>query len=81
MRDGDARAFLADIIESADRARTYAQGMGYQDFLRDIKTQDAIILVVRAPSPVRVSAKVSAAAFFCLLTGSAGVPPALFCLG
>ena len=38
--DGD---FLRDIRESARRIKMYTDGMAYDRFLADIKTQDAVI--------------------------------------
>ncbi|MCA9999663.1 MAG: DUF86 domain-containing protein [Anaerolineales bacterium] len=35
--------FLSDIQEAIYRIVTYSEGMGYEAFLRDTKTQDAII--------------------------------------
>lgn len=37
------RDFLSDILEAIRRARLYVDGMGYDQFLADIKTQDAVI--------------------------------------
>jgi uncharacterized protein with HEPN domain len=39
-RDGD---FLRDIQEAVGRIRTYTDAMVYEQFLADIKTQDAVI--------------------------------------
>jgi uncharacterized protein with HEPN domain len=35
--------FLSDIFESANRIRDYINGMAYEDFLRDLKTRDAVL--------------------------------------
>lgn len=35
--------FLDDISESIRRLEIYTQNMGYEDFLEDIRTQDAVI--------------------------------------
>lgn len=35
--------FLSDIQEAIYRITTYTEGMGYEAFLRDTKTQDAVI--------------------------------------
>lgn len=37
------REFLADILEAIRRARLYVDEMGYEQFLTDLKTQDAVI--------------------------------------
>jgi uncharacterized protein with HEPN domain len=34
---------LQDIQEAMQRIETYVNGMSYEDFLGDIKTQDAVI--------------------------------------
>jgi len=39
-RDSD---FLRDILEAAHRIESYTEGMTYETFLRDTKTQDAVI--------------------------------------
>jgi uncharacterized protein with HEPN domain len=39
-RDSD---FLRDILEAAHRIGRYTEGMNYEAFLRDTKTQDAVI--------------------------------------
>jgi uncharacterized protein with HEPN domain len=41
-RRGD-RERLADMLQAIQRATTYVVGMSYEDFLGDIKTQDATI--------------------------------------
>lgn len=43
MRDGRASDFLADIVEAAGRAVAYTEGMAYAEFLKDLKTQDAVV--------------------------------------
>lgn len=35
--------FLSDIKEAARRTTSYTENMTYEDFLEDIKTQDAVI--------------------------------------
>ncbi len=35
--------YLADIVESCERIRTYLSGMTYDDFLLDNKTVDAVV--------------------------------------
>jgi len=35
--------FLKDILEAVIRIKNYCEGMGYEDFLSDTKTQDATI--------------------------------------
>lgn len=37
------REFLLDISESAQRIISYTEGMDYDDFLVDLKTQDSVI--------------------------------------
>jgi hypothetical protein len=37
------RLFLDDIIESVDRIERYTNGISRDQFLNDIKTQDAVI--------------------------------------
>ncbi|NMG83161.1 MAG: DUF86 domain-containing protein [Methanosarcinales archaeon] len=39
---GDAE-FLGDIKEAAARIEIYIEGMNYEQFLEDIKTQDAVV--------------------------------------
>ncbi len=39
----DYRVYLRDMLESARKAREFVQGMDYQGFLRDEKTQFAVI--------------------------------------
>ena len=34
---------LLDILDSIDRIISYVEGMGYEDFLADRRTQDAVI--------------------------------------
>jgi uncharacterized protein with HEPN domain len=38
-RDSD---LLRDILEAASRIRMYTEGVNYEAFLKDIKTQDAV---------------------------------------
>ena len=35
--------FLADMIESAHKALQYVHGLDFQEFVRDSKTQDAVV--------------------------------------
>jgi uncharacterized protein with HEPN domain len=37
------KEYLSDIIEAIERIEEYAKGLAYSDFLKDKKTQDAII--------------------------------------
>jgi uncharacterized protein with HEPN domain len=37
------RAFLNDILEASQRIATYIDQMSYEEFLDDLKTQDAVI--------------------------------------
>jgi len=39
----DFRLFLDDIIESSENARSYVNGLSYDDFVADQKTIDAVI--------------------------------------
>jgi uncharacterized protein with HEPN domain len=39
----DYRLFLDDILEACRRIRQFTEGMSFQDFENDIKTQDAVI--------------------------------------
>jgi len=41
-RRGD-KEFLLDILEACDRILAYTEGMSYEEFLEDIKTQDAVL--------------------------------------
>jgi uncharacterized protein with HEPN domain len=34
---------LSDIVEAIRRIRMYIEGMTYEEFLNDIKTQDAVV--------------------------------------
>jgi uncharacterized protein with HEPN domain len=43
MSNRAERAFLEDILEATRRARIYVAGMSYEQFLSDIKTQDAVV--------------------------------------
>jgi uncharacterized protein with HEPN domain len=43
MREDRARAFLADVVEAGERALAYTEGLTYDQFLQDPKTQDAVI--------------------------------------
>jgi len=35
--------FFADILEAIDSIREYTHGMGYEEFIQDKKTQDAVV--------------------------------------
>ena len=37
------KEFLLDILEAAQRISQYVEGISYEDFLQDTKTQDAVI--------------------------------------
>ena len=37
------REFLLDILDTVTRIRSYAEGMRFDDFIRDGKTQDAVV--------------------------------------
>jgi Uncharacterized conserved protein len=37
------RELLIDMLESIRRVQMYVDGLGYQDFINDLKTQDAVI--------------------------------------
>ena len=37
------KEFLLDMLEAAKRILFYTSGMKYDDFLKDIKTQDAVV--------------------------------------
>lgn len=39
----DIRLLCADITEAVDRIRSYTSEMTYSEFIRDIRTQDAVI--------------------------------------
>ena len=39
----DFRVYLDDIIESAEKIKSYIAGMSYEDFLNDAKTIDAVL--------------------------------------
>lgn len=43
MSSRTEREFLADILEASRRASSYVAGMSYDEFLADLKTQDAVI--------------------------------------
>ena len=42
MQDRQA-AYLLDILQSAETIENYVDGIGQEDFLRDLKTQDAVL--------------------------------------
>ena len=37
------KEFLKDIIEAAERIETYTGRLNYEEFLQDIRTQDAVV--------------------------------------
>jgi uncharacterized protein with HEPN domain len=39
----DYRLYLDDILEACRKIRQFTEGMSFQDFERDLKTQDAVI--------------------------------------
>jgi uncharacterized protein with HEPN domain len=39
----DYRLYLDDILESCSKIRQFTRGMSFQEFERDVKTQDAVI--------------------------------------
>lgn len=39
----DYRLYLDDILESCRKIRQFTEGMSFQEFQRDVKTQDAVI--------------------------------------
>ena len=43
MSERQTREFLLDMLEAARRILAYTEGMDYQAFLRDFKTQDAVV--------------------------------------
>ena len=43
MSSRSNQEFLADILEAIRRARLYVEGMTYEEFLIDMKTQDAVV--------------------------------------
>jgi uncharacterized protein with HEPN domain len=43
MSNRSEREFLEDILEATRRANSYIAGLSYEEFLTDLKTQDAII--------------------------------------
>ena len=43
MSERRDRDFLEDILEASRRARRYTTDMDYEQFVRDSKTQDAVI--------------------------------------
>lgn len=43
MSERGDREFLNDIREAMVRIESYIAGMNYEDFLNDIKTQDAVV--------------------------------------
>lgn len=43
MSKRDDREFVQDIKEAARRIELYLGGMSYRDFLKDLRTQDAVV--------------------------------------
>ena len=43
MSNRGDKEFLSDIEEAIKRIKTYTRNMSYQKFLKDIKTQDAVV--------------------------------------
>ena len=43
MSNRSDKEFLLDIFEACKRIRAFVKDMSYEDFLQDIKTQDAVI--------------------------------------
>ncbi len=43
MPEDRTKAFLADILEAARRAASYTDGLSFEEFLQDTKTQDAAV--------------------------------------
>ncbi|MBF0288286.1 MAG: DUF86 domain-containing protein [SAR324 cluster bacterium] len=43
MSDRTTVDFLRDILEASNRIKAYSRGIGYDDFLADLKTQDAVV--------------------------------------
>jgi len=39
----DYRLYLDDILESCRKIRQFTEGMSFEEFERDVKTQDAVI--------------------------------------
>ena len=39
----DYRLYMDDILESCRKIRQFTEGMSFQEFERDVKTQDAVI--------------------------------------
>jgi uncharacterized protein with HEPN domain len=39
----DKKAFLKDILEATRRIKIYTENMEYASFLKDLKTQDAVV--------------------------------------
>lgn len=60
----DYRLFLDDILEAINKIREYTAGLGYCAFVKDSKTQDAVVRNLeiigeaagRLPEPVRLEA-------------------------
>ncbi len=55
-------AYLLDILHSVDAIKTYIQGYTREDFLRDPKTQDAVLrrLLVIGEAAARITADTAA---------------------
>ena len=50
MSDQKSQAFLNDILEAAKRIADYIGDMAYEAFLKDLKTQDAVMRNLDAQS-------------------------------
>jgi uncharacterized protein with HEPN domain len=55
-------AYLLDILHSVDAINTYIQGYSREDFLRDPKTQDAVLrrLLVIGEAAARITSETAA---------------------
>jgi len=60
----DARLYLDDILESITKIRDYTDGMDFDAFTKDLKTQDAVVRNLeiigeaagRLPEDIRIAA-------------------------
>ena len=43
MSDGTTKELLRDILEASLRIHAYTDNLGYDEFLEDLKTQDAVV--------------------------------------
>lgn len=62
MSDRKSRAFIQDMLEAIQRILAYVDGLDYEAFRSDIKTQDAVLrnLEVLGEAAKRVSTDISA---------------------